>query len=121
MEEQSMEKRKYRRVKNHFNIKIDRAKESSVERSPMLTTGKSINISANGILFRYDKLMELGEVIKVTFLKPNSFELFEGKARVVRTEINPDNRTYDIGIVFIELNQDDTNDLDYYVIDKEEF
>ena len=121
MKEQSVGKRTYRRVKNHFNIKIDRAADNIYERPPTLTIGKSIDISASGILFRYDQIFELGEVIRVTFLKPNSFELFKGDARVVRTEINPDDRTYDIGIVFIELNQNDANDLNYYVIDKEEF
>ena len=121
MEEQSIERRKYQRVKSHFNIKIDRVAESNAGSGSTFVIGKSIDISASGVLFRYDKLIELGEIIKVTFLKPNSFEFFRGKAKVVRTEINPDNKTYDIGIVFIELTQDDTKELNYYVINKEEF
>jgi len=52
---------------------------------------------------------------------PNSFDFFEGKEKVVRTEINPDNKTYDIGIVFIDLNEDDKDTLNYYVTKEEGF
>jgi len=120
MDKSAIERRKYRRVKGGFNIKIDL--EVKGERgSSSFVIGKSIDISASGVLFRHDKLIELGKIIKVIFLKPNSFELFEGKAKVVRTEINPDNRTYDIGIVFLDLDKNDAEDLNYYVISKESF
>ena len=111
------ERRKYIRVKSNFNIKIDI--DAKKIRNFLSQVGKSIDISGSGVLFRYDKLVELGTIIKITFLMPNSFDFFEGKAKVVRTEINPDNKTYDIGIVFIDLNEDDEDTLNYYVTKEE--
>jgi len=120
MDKSAIERRKYRRVKGGFNIKID-LEINGARSSSSFVIGKSIDISASGVLFRHDKLIELGKIRKVIFLKPNSFELFEGKAKVVRTEINPDNRTYDIGIVFIGLDKDDEETLNYYVTKEESF
>ena len=91
MKKKEVERRKYRRVKSDFDIKIDTAIDVMEISNYSFKTGKSIDISASGVLFRYNKLVELGTTIKVTFLMPNSFEFFKGKAKVVRTEINPDN------------------------------
>jgi len=119
MEKNIGERRKYIRVKSNFNIKIDI--DAKKIRNFFSKVGKSIDISGSGVLFRYDKLVELGTIIKLTFLMPNSFDFFEGKAKVVRTEINPDNKTYDIGIVFIDLNEDDKDTLNYCVTKEEGF
>jgi len=121
MKKKKVERRKYRRVKSDFDIKIDTAIDVMEISNYSFKTGKSIDISASGVLFRYNKLVELGTIIKVTFLIPNSFEFFEGKAKVVRTEINPDNETYDIGIEFADLNNNDADELNYYVLKKEGF
>jgi len=121
MKKKKVERRKYRRVKSDFDIKIDTAIDVTEISNYSFKTGKSIDISASGVLFRYNKLVELGTIIKVTFLIPNSFEFFEGKAKVVRTEINPDNETYDIGIEFADLNNNDADELNYYVLKKEGF
>jgi len=119
MEKRRVERRKYRRVKSSFNIKVDTDKHVGQIGSYPFKIGESINISAGGVLFRYDTLVRLGTIIKVTFLKPNSFELFQGRAKVVRTEIDPDSQIYNIGIVFVGLNKTDMEDLNYYVIRKE--
>ncbi len=121
MKKKKVERRKYRRVKSDFDIKIDTAIDVMEIRNYSVTTGKSIDISATGVLFRSKKLVELGTIIKITFLIPNSFEFFEDKAKVVRTEINPDNETYDIGIEFADLNNNDADELNYYVLKKEGF
>jgi len=118
MEKKIDGRRKYIRVKSNFNIKIDI--DVRKIRNFLSKVGKSIDISGSGVLFRYDKLVELGTIIKITFLIPNSFDFFKGNAKVVRTEINPDNKTYDIGIVFIDLNKDDADTLNYYVTREEE-
>jgi len=119
MEKNIDERRKYIRVKSNFNIKIDI--DTKKIRHFFSNVVKSIDISGSGVLFRYNKLVELGTIIKLTFLMPNSFDFFEGKAKVVRTEINPDNKTYDIGIVFIDLDEDDKDTLNYYVTKEEGF
>jgi len=119
MEKNIDERRKYIRVRSNFNIKIDI--DAKKIRHFFSNVVKSVDISGSGVLFRYNKLVELGTIIKLTFLMPNSFDFFEGKAKVVRTEINPDNKTYDIGIVFIDLNEDDKDTLNYYVTKEEGF
>jgi len=119
MEKNIDERRKYIRVKSNFNIKIDI--DAKKIRHFFSNVVKSVDISGSGVLFRYNKLVELGTIIKITFLMPNSFDFFEGKAKVVRTEINPDNKTYDIGIIFIDLNEDDKGTLNYYVTREEGF
>ena len=116
MEKRTGERRKYRRVKSSFNIKVDTDRDIREIGSYSFKIGKSIDISGSGVLFRYDKLVELGTIIKVTFLKPDSFEFFQGTAKVVRTEINPDSATYDLGIVFIGLDKSDADDLNYYLL-----
>jgi c-di-GMP-binding flagellar brake protein YcgR len=120
MQKRTVERRKYRRAKGSFNVKVDTDRDVREMGSYSFKIGKSINISAGGVLFRYDTLVRLGTIIKVTFLKPNSFELFQGRAKVVRTEIDPDSQTYNIGIVFVGLNKTDTEDLNYYIVNKED-
>ncbi len=119
MEKRTVERRKYRRVKSGFNIKVDTNRHVGQIGSYPFKIGESINISAGGVLFRYDTLIRLGTTIKVIFLKPNSFELFQGRAKVVRTEIDADSQIYSIGIVFVGLNKADMEDLNYYVLRKE--
>ena len=119
MEKKRVERRKYRRVKSSFNIKVDTDRDVGQIGSYPFKIGESINISAGGVLFGYDTLVILGTMLKVTFLKPNSFELFQGRAKVVRTERDPDSQIYNIGIVFVGLNKTDAEDLNYYVIRKE--
>jgi c-di-GMP-binding flagellar brake protein YcgR len=120
MQKRTVERRKYRRAKGSFNVKVDTDRDVREMGSYSFKIGKSINISAGGVLFRYDTLVRLGTIIKVTFLKPNSFELFQGRAKVVRTEIDPDSQTYNIGIVFVGLNKTDAEDLNYYIVNKED-
>jgi c-di-GMP-binding flagellar brake protein YcgR len=108
------DKRKYRRVKSRFDIKI---KTSSGEsRVYNVEVGRSRDLSACGVLMKYNKDLSLGEIVSITFLKPNSFEFFEGNARVVRSEYNPDDRSYDIGVEFINLSIEDEKKLDYCLL-----
>ena len=120
MQKRTVERRKYRRAKGSFRIKVDTDRDVREIGSYSFKIGKSINISAGGVLFRYDTLVRLGTIIRVTFLKPNSFELFQGRAKVVRTEIDPDSQTYNIGIVFVGLNKTDAEDLNYYIVNRKD-
>lgn len=119
MEKRTAERRKYPRVKSSFNIRVDPERDGRTIGTYSFKIGKSINISASGVLFGYDQVVGLGTIMKVIFLKPNSFEFFQGKAQVVRTEIHPENEAYHIGIVFLGLDRSDAEDLNYYVIKKE--
>ncbi len=119
MGERAVERRKYPKVERSFDIKGDTERNVGEIGTDPFKIGRSINISASGVLFRYDRLVGPGAIVKVAFLKPNSFEFFQGKARVVRTEIDPGDETYRIGIVFIGLDRTDAEDLNYCVIRKE--
>lgn len=73
------------------------------------------NVSASGILFDYKDPFPINSTVEIEFLKPNSFDFFRSKARIVRVEINPDNKTYDIGVEFIEMPIEEKNKLDYFI------
>ena len=107
------EKRRYQRVKNELNIKIDLIDDQ--DNNAGINIGKSANVSASGVLIKYYKPLEVSSIVNVRFLKPGSFDFFEGKARVVRLEMNIDNKTYDIGVQFIGLTNEDENKLNYYL------
>mgnify|MGYP003801838881 CR=1 FL=1 len=106
------DKRKYRRVKSEFTIRIK--KSAVVEDANLFSVAKSVNISGNGILFSYSMPMDIGATIQVTFLKPNTFDFFEGSAKVVRVELQRDG-VYDIGVELLNLTEADEKKLNYYV------
>jgi len=73
------------------------------------------NFSASGILFDYKDPFAINSTVEIEFLKPNSFDFFRTKARIVRVEINPDNKTYDIGVEFVEMSEEEKSQLDYFI------
>lgn len=106
------EMRQYKRVKENINIKIDTI-ENKVP-AKRFEVGKTGDISASGVLFRYDKPIEIGKNINIAFLSPNSFEIFSLNALVVRVEITLDNQ-YDIGVSFDNITEADQKRLNYYL------
>ncbi len=106
-----MERRKYKRVKNDLDIKVKVNKNNF----NVLEKGKSLNLSACGVLINYNKPLEIGENINVTFTQPGGNNSFESQAKVVRVELNPDLETYDIGIEFIGLSDDNEKKLDEFI------
>ncbi len=105
--------RKYKRIKSNFNVRVI-IPDAGMGLSGILT-GKTKNVSATGVLFFNDKILDIGTVVNVKFLKPNSFDFFEGDAKVVRVEIPQDGSGYEIGVQFIDLNPDDEKKLNYYL------
>ncbi|MCU0289940.1 MAG: PilZ domain-containing protein [Acidobacteria bacterium] len=110
------ERRNYRRVRGGFNVRVKEEEDSSLQ----LSHGKSIDVSAGGILFRYNKPIQIDKIINVRFLRPNSFEFFEGNAKVTRCELGPSGKFYFIGIEFLELKDDDIKKLDYFLTSSSE-
>ena len=104
------ERRKYSRVKNKFNVKINKKSDGKIETS--LKVGKVSNISASGILLTHDQSFEIGTIVNVNFLKPNSFEIFNSDGTLVRVDENFDG-TYDLAIEFFGLSEEDMKTLDY--------
>ncbi len=106
------EQRKYRRMREGCSVKIEVLDE--VAPSKDFQVGKSKNLSACGVLLTYSNPIEIEKLIDISFLSPNSFELFTLTAKVARVQITPD-KTYEIGVEFLDLNEDDTERLDYYL------
>jgi c-di-GMP-binding flagellar brake protein YcgR len=103
------ERRKFKRINSDLEVKIKNKNKNIIDQ------GQSVNMSACGILIQYNKSLEIGALINVKLLKPNTKEFFDSNAEVVRVELNPDNKTYDIGLQFLNLTKDAENKLDEYL------
>ncbi len=108
-------KRKFQRVECVSEIKVNNIEDD--ENVFSIVTGKGINISACGVLFKYRKKIDRHVIIKLRFLKPDSFEFIETDAEVVRLEKNSDD-TYDIGVEFLNMNDIRKRELNRYVSKK---
>jgi len=76
--------------------------------------GKAMDLSATGIQLRLKKPIETGALINITFLKPNTFEFFEGHGKIVRiVESTPESTL--IGVEFVDMSESDKKKLDYYL------
>ena len=107
------ERRKYKRVKKEIDVRI--ILESDTINLDSVKKVRSKDIGAGGILLQYNNALDLEALVDVSFLKPNSFDFFQGRARVVRVEINPDNETYEVGVEFLDLTDSDMERLNYYL------
>jgi c-di-GMP-binding flagellar brake protein YcgR len=108
------ERRLYRRVENQVNVRLAREDNANELKDVMIDVAKSVNISANGMLIHTKERLSMQEVISVMFLKPNSFEFFEGLGRVVRVETN-NNNAFMVGLHFFNLSPSELNNLNYYL------
>jgi c-di-GMP-binding flagellar brake protein YcgR len=109
--------RKYKRIKSDFNVRVIIPDNHGLKG---MKTGRTKNISAAGVLFHNDNIIDVGLVINVKFLKPNSFDFFESEAKVIRAEIPADENGYEIGVQFIDLTPEAEKKLNYYLSPDEE-
>ena len=111
------ERRDYIRVHDEFNVRVAKKKKKEKYQELEIDIAKSINISASGILLSIKTVIEMGDIIRVTFLKPNSFDFFEGFAKVMRIEDNSNDSgpSYSIGLNFFDLSEFDKKKLNYYI------
>ncbi len=106
-----IDRRRCKRMKGGFKVRIITDENFKLEKD----VGESIDISAGGILLKHDKPIEVNRVVNIRFLRPNSFEFFEGNATVVRCELNPDGKTYNIGIEFNGLSDDEMDKFEHFL------
>ena len=106
------EMRKYKRVKENVNIKIDIPEKDTLTSG--FEIGEAENISASGVLLRYDKPLEIGQIIHVSFMNPNSFDMISSKAVIVRVEITPE-KLWEFGVAFLDMSKEDEKHLDFYL------
>lgn len=107
-------KRKYVRVNDEFSVRVVQKDDAYRRGIHEIKTTRSINVSASGILINSSEPLKIDSIVNISFIKPNTFDFFRGAGRVVRVEKNKDG-TYRIAIQFINLNEKDMKELDYYL------
>jgi c-di-GMP-binding flagellar brake protein YcgR len=111
---QNDERRRYQRVTGQFNVRVAREIKDNQFRDMAIDVANSVNISAGGMLIHIREHLDLREIVRVTFLKPNTFEFFESLARVIRLEENKD-KTFTVGLHFFNLSTSEMTNLEYYI------
>jgi c-di-GMP-binding flagellar brake protein YcgR len=106
------DKRRYHRIKSDFSVRV---KNQNLNREIKSVNTKTKNVSAAGVLFHFNEPLDVGSIINVKFLKPNSFDFFEGDAKVVRIEMGSGADDFEIGVEFIDLSRSDQQNLAYYI------
>ena len=106
------ERRRYKRLSGKFGIQIDLPDDDGIP--TVFEIGAIDNISAAGILIRHDKPIDIGKILQVTFLSPNSFEVFKLDTRVLRVKPKPD-QTYEIAVEYVDLSPEEEKRLDYFI------
>ena len=107
-------KRIFKRVPEDFDVRITKADKIVKSKYVEIDVGKSINVSASGLLLNSKEHIEEGTELKIRFLKPNSFDFFESKGKVVRVQKKQDGM-YDVAVNFENLTEVDKKNLDYYL------
>jgi hypothetical protein len=108
------ERRRYRRVVGEFNVRVAREIKTNEFKDMAIDIAKSLNVSGSGMLLNVKEHLHAHEILRVTFLKPNTFEFFEGLARVIRIDENKDH-SFTVGLNFFNLSTSEMNNLDYYL------
>ncbi|MBN1497467.1 MAG: PilZ domain-containing protein [Spirochaetes bacterium] len=107
-------KREYVRISDEFNVRLVKKGEPSERNTIEINSSKSINVSGSGLLLSTDRKLDVGDTVSITFMKPNTFDFFKGSGRIVRVEEDGE-RSYRIGISFVDLSAEDKKILDYYI------
>ena len=105
-------RRKYKRLSGKYRIQIDLPDENGAP--SVFDIGEIGNISAAGILIRYARPIDVGTIVQVTFLGPNSFDIFKLDTKVLRTKQKSD-QTYEIAVEYVDLSPEDEKRLDYFI------
>jgi c-di-GMP-binding flagellar brake protein YcgR len=107
-------KRDYVRVHDEFNVRLVKRDDESRLGAMEINASKAVNVSASGLLLTLNEKLDIGSILNITFLKPNTFEFFKGLGKIVRVEKEYDG-TYKVGIRFLNLTDEDMKMLDYYI------
>ena len=108
------DRRRYNRIDDQFNVRVAREVKNDGFKDMAIDIAQSVNVSASGMLLHIREPLKLKEIVRVTFLKPNTFEFFEGLARVIRVEEDK-NKSYLVGMNFFNLSTVELKKLDYYL------
>lgn len=111
------DRREYVRIHNEFSVRIAKQKKRDRFEDLEIDIARTINVSAGGLLVSVREPIDMGAIIRVQFLKPNSFDFFEGFGRVVRVEENKEGKqpSFSLGLIFMNLSEVDKKKLNYYL------
>jgi len=108
------ERRKYRRLSTEVKVDISYT-DPKTDVTSLLTEPVSRNLSAGGLLIRYNKELAVGSEVVVKFVIPSEKRYVMTFARVVRVDAVEQGRLYDIGIAFLDIRPEDRELIDRYV------
>lgn len=111
---QTNEKRAFKRIDDSLQIKYEILNSDFI----MPLTSYTKNVSKGGFLFRSNVPVNLSSVLKLKFYLNDFSEFICADAKVVRVEEVVENKIYDIGIKFININEEDIDKLTKYVSKK---
>jgi len=111
----NFDRRKYKRLAKITNVRVELDDNSDLN----ISDNDSINVSAGGILIKINRKIDVGKIVKIRFLKPNSFDYFEDNAKVSRCEAGKSVETYYIGVEFYNLTEEKEKQLDSFVSEAE--
>ena len=107
-------KREYPRVDHQFDVRLVAMRDGKGRNAEEIETIRSVNVSASGLLVNTRVPLESNLQVSVTFIKPNSFDIFNSAGEVIRSVQN-DDETYSVAIKFVGLTPEAQRRLDYYV------
>lgn len=113
-ENDNLEMRRYIRIGEELDVRLKVKDDDNFN----INQVRSVDVSAGGMLIRYNRPMKIGKIINVCFLRPNSFDFLESNARVARNKLNPDDGTYEIGIDFVDFSEDDKEKFSSFLMHK---
>ncbi len=108
------ERRLYGRVTDEFNVRVVRELKADGYHDVPVHIAKSVNISGGGIYIAIDEILNEQEIVRVAFLAPNTFELFEGRARVLRVKERREKGCF-AGLKFVSASATDMKKLDLQI------
>lgn len=110
--EDSSDRRRYRRFETAFNVRISKVEPRDNMREINSTIAKALNLSGGGVFLSTAGQIDLGDVVHMYFLKPKSFEFFDGTGRVVRKSRNLTDHS-GIAVEFLNLPETESKFIDY--------
>jgi c-di-GMP-binding flagellar brake protein YcgR len=108
------ERRKYRRLKTEVKVEISYT-DPETDVTSLITDPVSKDMSAGGLLIRYNKNLAIGSEVVVKFLLPSEKRFIMTFARVVRVDVVEKGKSYDIGLCFVNTRDQDVTRIDKYV------
>lgn len=96
---------------------ISRVRDPKGEASPLL--GKTLNVSANGILIEVEHPLAIGRIVEIEFFLPNDPDALRVIGRVVRRTTELDLFHAAFGIRFVEMGEREQARVEAFVAERE--